>query len=372
MQVLYVYKDYFPVLGGIEGHVKLLAEGMAARGVDVRVLVTNTARRTVTEHINGVPVTKTSRLANISSAPVSADLFRLIGAARPDISHLHFPYPIGELAQLLRGRARRLVVTYHSDIVRQRWLRIFYRPFLQRLLVRADAISLSNPTYITNSHFVAPHASKCVIIHHGQDISRFAPTAKSGRRAAEIRSEHGTPLVIFVGRMRYYKGGDVLIAAMREVARPAHALFVGSGPMEAAWKSRASAPDLKDRIHFAGNVSDADLPAYYQAASVFVLPSTLPAETWGAVQIEAMASGLPSICTDLGTGTSYVNQDGITGLMVAPGDPHALAAAINRLLADESLRRRLGEAARCRAEAEFSHTHMLDQTLALYQRLLGT
>ena len=85
-----------------------------------------------------------------------------------------------------------------------------------------------------------------------------------------------------------------------------------------------------------------------------------------------MASGLPSICTDLGTGTTYVNQNGVTGLMVPPGDPHALAAAINRLLADESLRRRLGEAARCRAEAEFSHTHMLDQTLALYQRLLGT
>jgi rhamnosyl/mannosyltransferase len=152
---------------------------------------------------------------------------------------------------------------------------------------------------------------------------------------------------------------------------PARALFVGAGPMQTAWKALAAAPDLQDRIQFTGNVPDSDLPAYYQAASVFVLPSILPAETWGAVQIEAMASGLPSICTSLGTGTTYVNQDGVTGLVVPPRNPHALASAINRLLNDEPLRHRLGAAASCRAQSEFSHTHMLDQTLALYQRLLG-
>jgi rhamnosyl/mannosyltransferase len=124
-------------------------------------------------------------------------------------------------------------------------------------------------------------------------------------------------------------------------------------------------------VRFAGSVPDDDLPAYYRAARVFVLPSTQPAETWGAVQIEAMASGLPCICTELGTGTSYVNRHGDTGLVVPPADPHALAEAIRQLLGDETLRTRMGAAAEARAHAEFSQTAMVDRTLELYERLLA-
>jgi glycosyltransferase involved in cell wall biosynthesis len=371
MQVLFVYKDYYPVLGGIEGHIRLLAEGMAARGLATQVLVTSLTARTVSEERNGVKITKAGRIANISSAPFSLDLFNLIGTFRPDIAHLHFPYPIGELAQLWRGRARRLVVTYHSDIVRQRLLLVPYRPFLRRLLARADALSVSNPTYLTRSRYVAPHAAKTEVIHHGQDLSRFAHTPASQGLAAKIRSQYGAPLVLFVGRLRYYKGGDVFIQALRSVVG-AHALIVGTGPMEASWQALSQQPGLDGRVHFAGNVPDADLPAYYQAADLFVLPSTHPSETWGAVQIEAMASGLPSICTELGTGTSYVNQHGITGLVVPPRDADALASAINRLLADGALRRSMGAAALVRASAQFGHEIMIDRTVRLYQRLLGT
>ena len=107
MNVLYVYKDYFPVLGGIENHVKYLAEGLVARGASVTVLVTNTGSKTVIEEQDGVQIIKAGRLGSISSAPVSADLFRWIGRQRPDIAHLHFPYPVGEMAYLLRGRGRK-------------------------------------------------------------------------------------------------------------------------------------------------------------------------------------------------------------------------------------------------------------------------
>jgi rhamnosyl/mannosyltransferase len=150
----------------------------------------------------------------------------------------------------------------------------------------------------------------------------------------------------------------------------ARALIVGAGPMETEWKALAQALNVTDRAHFVGNVSDGDLPAYYQAATMFVLPSTHSSETWGAVQIEAMASGLPCVCTELGTGTSYVNQDGVTGLVVPPRDPVALAQAINTLLADESLRQRMGHAAHTRAWSEFTHTAMVEQTHKLYETLL--
>lgn len=371
MKVLFVYKDYYPVLGGIEGHIKYLAEGMRARGVDAQVLVTNSGPRTITESINGVPVTKAGRLANVSSAPVSSELFRLMGGFRPDVAHLHFPYPIGEMAYLARGRARRMVVTYHSDIVRQKYLRIAYQPFLRALLRRADAISISNPAYLLRSPFVAPHAGKCVVIHHGQDLSRFEPSPPIEARAAQIRAEYGDQLVLFVGKLRYYKGVDQLIRAFIEIAPPASAVIVGSGPMEAEWRRLARGLGLGDRVRFAGSVSDDDLPAYYRASRVFVLPSTQPAETWGAVQIEAMASGVPCVCTELGTGTSYVNGHGDTGLVVPPADPHALAEAISQLLGDEPLRARMGAAAEARARAEFSQMAMVDRTLELYERLLA-
>jgi rhamnosyl/mannosyltransferase len=372
MNVLYVYKDYFPVLGGIENHVKLLAEGMVVRGVSARVLVTNTNWHTVREERNGVPIIKAGRLANLSSAPISLALFRELSRLQPDLAHLHAPYPIGELAQLWCGHARKIVVTYHSDIVRQKYLRILYQPFLKQLLARADAISISNPTYPQLSPFVAPHAHKCVVIHHGANLARFAPTPESQARAQAIRAEHGNvPLILFVGRLRYYKGLENLIAAMQDVTT-ARAVIVGTGPMESEWKALAQSLNTIERVRFVGNVPDAALPAYYQAAAVFVLPSTHTSETWGAVQIEAMASGLPCICTELGTGTSYVNQHGVTGFVVPPHAPPALAQAINTLLADEAMRQRMGQAAHARAWSEFTHTAMVEQTHKLYESLVAS
>jgi glycosyltransferase involved in cell wall biosynthesis len=371
MQVLFVYKDYYPVLGGIEGHIRILAEGLASRGVEVQVLVTNTDRHTVTEQLNGVAVTKCARLGNISSAPLSLDLIRRVGDFRPDIAHLHFPYPVGELATLWRSRARRLVVTYHSDIVRQRYLGWAYQPFVRRLLARADAIAISNPTFLRNSSNVAAQAPKCVVIPYGQDLARFEPTPQSRARARELRAQYGERIALFVGKLRYYKGVENLIAAMCEVNPGLQTLIAGTGPMEAPWKALAQAQGVDRRVHFVGRVPDEQLPAYYQAAQMFVLPSSHPSETWGIVQSEAMASGLPCICTELGTGTSYVNQNGITGLVVPPRDPHALATAINRLDDDEPERLKMGQAALTRARAEFSHTLMIERTLKLYERLLA-
>ncbi|HIC88463.1 MAG TPA: glycosyltransferase, partial [Anaerolineae bacterium] len=171
-----------------------------------------------------------------------------------------------------------------------------------------------------------------------------------------------------VGKMRYYKGIAYLIDAMRDV--DAQLVLVGGGPMEAEWRARAAACAWSSRIDFVGVVPDAELPGYYHAAHVFVLPSTHRSETWGAVQVEAMACGVPCVATELGTGTSYVNLHGQTGLIVPPKDASALAAAINQLLGNEALRRQLGENARRRAQEELSVEAMLRQTLALYQELL--
>lgn len=373
MRVLYLYKDYFPILGGIENHVKLLAEGLPALGVQTQVMVTNTTNRTVDETIGGVPVHKMARQINVSSAPVSLPFFPAVRRleASVDIAHLHMPYPPGELAQLLLGRSRWLVATYHSDIVRQRVLGALYRPFLWQVLRRADLIAVSNPVYIQDSPFLRRHAEKCRVIHFGVDLDRFAPSPAILEEAARWQARYaGRPLILFVGRLRHYKGIDVLLEAMRQVEN-AHALIVGIGPMEESWRAQAQSAGVSDRVTFLGEVPDAGVLALYHAATLFVLPSTNRAETLGIVQLEAMACGLPLICTELGTGTSYVNQHGTTGLVVAPNDAAALAGAINTLLARPELRRAMGAAGNRRVHAEFSIDAMLRRTLDFYEEALA-
>ena len=372
MRVLYVYKDYYPVRGGIEHHVQLLAEGLSQRGVDVRVLVTNTGRRTVRETINAVEVTKTGRLVQISSAPISLSMYPNLAqlGREVDITHLHFPYPPAEVGQLLVGRGRPFVLTYHSDIVRQKVLGFLYRPFLGQVLRKASLITLSNPAYIQLSRFLQPFADKCRVIPHGADLTRFEQTPFVRERAAEIRAEHGArPIVLFVGRLRHYKGLGYLIAALQQV--DAQLLAVGTGPMGPQWQQEAVERGVSDRVSFLGEVSEEELISLYHAADVFVLPSTNRAETWGTVQIEAMACGLPLICTELGTGTSYVNQHGVTGLVVPPSDSDALAGALQKILDDDSLRRRMGEAGLQRAQSQFSKEAMFDSMLSFYQEALS-
>ena len=329
------------------------------------MLVTNRGRQTVQEDIGGVRVIKTGRLATVSSAPISLGLFSWMRRLEADITHLHFPYPIGELAYLLAGRSRKMVITYHSDIVRQKYLLQVYKPFLYRLLARADAMTVSSPQYVQSSAYLCPLQDKCVVIPHGTDLSRFSRTPEVERQAQELRQLHRPPLILFVGLLRYYKGLSFLIEAMANV--DAHLLVVGEGPQGAEWRELARKLDLGDRVKFLGRVSDGELVALYHACDVFVLPAIHRSESWGAVQVEAMACGKPVICTELGTGTSFVNVHRETGLVVPPRDSGALASALNELLANDALRAEMGRKAEIRAKQEFSHTVMVERLVQFYR-----
>lgn len=372
MRVLHIYKDYAPVMGGIENHIAVLAQAQRAQGIDARVLVTNTSSQTIETEIDGVPVVKTGRQVNISSAPVSMGFFPWLRRmeAGIDITHAHLPYPPGELAHMLLGQSRGLVLSYHSDIVRQKVLGMLYSPFLRILLNQADRISVSNPTYIKTSSFLARVAEKCSVIPYGIDQRDFAATPQVRQAADAIRARHAPkPIILFVGKLRHYKGLNVLIDAMRTI--DAHLLVIGDGMMEAEWKAQSTALGLDDRITFLGEVSDEEkLPILY-ASDLFVLPSTNRAEAFGIVLIEAMACGLPLVSTELGTGTSFVNEHETTGLVVPPNDSHALADAINRILGDKALRQRMSDAALARAQSEFNVDTMAARMLALYEDVLS-
>lgn len=367
MRILHVYKDYPPVLGGIEQHLRLMAERQVRRGHRVTVLVTARGPRTSVRSEDGVEVVRAARLATLASAPLSLALLRELRKRSPDVAHLHFPYPPGELAQLLVGRSRATVVTYHSDIVRQRLLGLLYRPLMRRFLARADRILATSPAYLASSPVLSRWTEKCRVVPLGIDTERFAHPG--GERVAELRRRFPAPLVLFVGRLRYYKALDVLIAAMENLE--ATLLVVGRGPMEAAWRRRARASGAAARIQFLGDVEEAELAACYAAADVFALPSGERSEAYGIALAEAMAAGTPVVSTELGTGTSFVNRDGETGLVVPPGDAEALAAALARLLGDAPLRREMGARARRRARDELDVERMLDRLDEVYAEALG-
>jgi rhamnosyl/mannosyltransferase len=281
---------------------------------------------------------------------------------RADITHLHFPYPVGELSQLVMGGRRPFVITYHSDVVRQQRVLQLYRPLLHRLLQRAASILVTSPNYLATSPFLGPVAERCAIVPLGIDPAPFV-------HLPVVRPAEAANRLLFIGRHRYYKGVDDLLRALP--ATGATLEVGGDGPMRPAWERLSQELHLSGRVHFSGELADAEMAAAYGRAAVFVLPANARAEAFGLVLLEAMAAGLPCITTELGTGTSYVVEDGVTGRVIPPRQPVALAAAIAELLGDEKRRHAMGQAARARVLANFTLATMIERVEAVYERVLA-
>jgi len=325
-----------------------------------------------------VKVIKAGRLATAASMPLSLSQPIVLARLRPDVAHVHSPYPLGEAANWLLGRARATVITHHSDVVRQQGWLCLYGPLLRRVLRAADRIIATSPRYIETSPWLRPVREKCVVVPLGVDAARFTPPADRPRTEARnpvFQKKPGffptdRPTLLFAGRLRYYKGLDTLLHAL-SLLPDVQLFIVGDGPMKEEWEHLTGMLHLRDRVTFAGEVPDEDLPGYYHAADIFVLPANARAEAFGTVLLEAMASGLPCITTEVGTGTSWVVQDGVTGLVVPPRDPQALSDAIRSLLDDPRCRAEMGQAARTRVEAEFTLEQMTSRVQAVYEKALA-
>jgi rhamnosyl/mannosyltransferase len=375
VRVAFVNKYYYPPhLGGIEHHLNMLATGLASRpGMHVDAIVANEGSQTVREILGGVEVLRVGRTFAYASTPVAPAIGGAIRAAvtgpdKADLFHLMFPYPWGEFSWLNAGAPGPAVLTYHSDIVRQRFLGAAYAPFLRRVLAKVDRIIVGSPPMIENSTALAPFAEKCRIVPFGNETDRFAPTPATLARAEHLRGTSDRPIVLFVGRLNAQKGIELLLRAMADV--DAQLVMIGRGPLEDDLRTLAAEIDVADRVRFLAPVDDAELAAWYRAASVFCLPSVARSEAYGLVQLEAHASGTPVVSTDLPTGVPWVNPSGETGLVVPPGDARALAGALRELLADDGLRTAMGARARERALTDFTVSAMVERTLAVYDEVL--
>lgn len=371
MKVLQLSKFYPPVMGGIESVAWELTEGLNRAGLRCDVLCSNQAPRTQSETTaSGYEVLRAAswgQLLSTSMAPAMVHHVRRL-ADDHDVLHVHMPDPMAALALWAARPRARVVVHWHSDVIRQRWALKLYEPLQTWLLRRADAVIATSAPYAAASAALQPWRDKVAVIPIG--ISDNRPQACSLKAAAIRQRFRGRRIVFALGRMTYYKGFDVLIAAAAALPDDSVVMIGGDGELLESYKSLAAQRGLAGKVHFLGHIDDDDLASHFEACDVFCMSSTLRAEAYGVAMLEAMVMGKPVVATDIeGSGVPWVNQHGVTGLNVPAGDAPALAAALGRLLDDEPLRLRLGEAARQRYEQEFDAGHMTERTLALYRRL---
>lgn len=367
MRILHVGKFYPPVAGGMERMLQLLCENERPT-VDSRVLVAGSGPVTTHETYRGVPVTRVGRFGSIGTVGVCPTLPFWLRRLAGDVMVIHEPNPVALVSAVVARPRGKLVVWFHSEVVRPQWkYKLLYRPFLRWVLDRADRIIVSSPKLAEHAIELEDFREKCRVIPFGIDVRKFEPTPAVVQRALDLRRAYGAPLVLFVGRFVPYKGLSILLRAM--VGIEAVAVLVGDGPLRSSLERLTAQLAVQERVRFAGEVAEDELVALYHACDIFVLPSVTRAEAFGVVQLEAMACGKPVISTSLPSGVPWVNQHGRTGLVVEPGDVEALREALAYLLIDRDARTTWGRQARERVLQEFTLERMVELTTALYREI---
>ena len=373
MQILHCFKVYQPeIRGGIPEVISQLCTGMAPHKKS-SVLVARRAAGLHRRHtIDGIPVEAVSSIGTLWSMPL-APAFPFVAAKRSrafDILALHHPFPLNDVAILLGATARKaIVVHWHAEIMQRRAIVPLVNYFVRSTLARAKRIIIADPSLLENSELLRSHAHKCAVVPFGVDVESWQSLNQFERsQVEELRAKYPS-LVVATGRLVPYKGFDTLIRACQHVQ--ATVAIVGEGPLRQQLRDLAYELGVGDRIQFLGNISNSALKTLLHAARIFALPSVTAAEAFGIVQLEAMAVGVPIVNTELPTAVPRVARHGIEALTVRPGDPRALASAIDRLLNDGQLAEQFRMAGRVRAQSEYRKELFIRRIEKVYDDAAG-
>ncbi|MCK9502592.1 MAG: glycosyltransferase [Porticoccaceae bacterium] len=372
LKVLHIYRTYFPdTQGGGEELIRQICSNTQALGVENRVFTLSPAPADQPLERPEARVVQVRRHLEIASCSMSLTALKQFNreVQWADILHYHFPWPFGDILHLLSRHTggKPVVISYLSDVVRQKTLYFFYQPLMRKFLARVDAIVATSPNYRDSSPLLKAYSNKVSVIPIGLDNEGAA--AADPQKVARFKECFGDSFMLFVGVLRYYKGLHFLIEAASKTA--ATIVIAGSGSEESKLKILAEQRGLTN-VHFLGRISDADKSALLQACRGFVFPSHLPSESFGISLLEAAMAGKAMISCEIGTGTSYVNIHNKTGLVIEPANPAALAEAITQLADNQALAEHYGAQAQQRYRDLFTGTAMGSQYLNLYQRLLAS
>lgn len=368
MKILHVYKTFLnDSFGGVEQVIAQIAMSSSLSDVKHTVVsLTNKPEPLVHGHA-AVENIRFKETFNIASNAVSFDLLRQFGrvAADYDLVHYHFPWPFADLLHLLWRIKKPTVLTYHSDIVRQKRMLFFYKPLMHQFLKQMTHIVATSPNYVATSEVLKTYASKVSVIPIGLNKASYLPVNLS--RETYWRERFGERFFLFMGVMRYYKGLHILLDALQGTTFPV--VLVGTGPTLSELKAHAQRLRLTN-VHFVGQVSEEDKVALLTACSAVVFPSHLRSEAFGVSLLEGAMFGKALISSEIGTGTSYINQHGKTGIVVPPNDPPALRDAMSFIWQNPEHSAIMGQAAEARYWELFTGPQMVSRYQELYQNLV--
>jgi len=368
LRVLHVYRTFFPdSQGGLEETIKQICLSTRAANVESRVFSLSRSATTEPALVDGIEVFRGAldfELASCSMSLRSLALFRRL-YTWADIVHYHFPWPFGDVLHLLQDGSKPSVVTYHSDIVRQRTLRWLYSPIMHRFLGSVDRIVCTSPNYFATSDILLRYQSKVRVIPIGLDSASYPCATEQQLRLVD--QTYGENFFLFIGVLRYYKGLHILLDAL--VDAPYRVVIVGSGPTEMSLKRQAKALGLSNVV-FAGSIDNEEKVALLNRCKGIVFPSYLRSEAFGVTLLEGAMYGRPLISAEVGSGTSHINLHNETGLVIAPGSKRALRHALDELHRDPESSSAMGRRARTRFEELFTGEIMGKRYASMYADVL--
>ena len=360
MKVLHVYQ-LAPVEnhGGIEAVIRELSRPsplpLKVRSVGLQAL--HRVERFSKDGVRGYHIPLSGKARSMRFSWVLLRHFRRL-SAWADILHFHYPWPFGDLLSFFVKKP--YIVTYHSDIVKQRWLKKAYSPLERVFLKRAEKLVATSPSYAQLSSNLRLFKTKTNVIPIGiQTFQKPKPPCLQ-----KMKQRVPYPFTLFVGALRYYKGLHILLQAAPLIR--GKVVIAGVGPEEGALKNQARG---LSNVFFFGRVSEEEKAALLSLATSFVFPSHLKSEAFGVALLEAAAAKLPLVSTEIGTGTSFINQDGETGYVVPPENPQALAEAVNVFFDNQDIRTKMGKAAQSRYQALFTDDKMRANYYDLYEQI---
>ena len=370
MKVLHVYRTYFPdTQGGVQEVVRQVSLATSNLGVTNRIFTPSpNPVPQIIEHPEGEihRVKLNFEVASCGFCFTGIPEFKR-QVAWADIVHYHFPWPFADIMHFVAKVSKPTIVTYHSDIVRQRIILPLYTPLMNRFLRKVNRVVCTSPNYLASSVTLSNLRKPCGIIPIGLDRNSYPKPNRDDLNRVE--DQYGNNFFLFVGLLRYYKGLHTLIEAAQFTDQKI--IIVGSGPIEEELEKQAKELGVKNII-FTGYVSDLEKMALIQLSRALVFPSHLRSEAFGVTLLEGAMNAKPLITAEVGTGTSYVNSHGETGIVVSPENADALAEAINELADDSDLVRKLGAGSLTRFESLFTSTQMANAYLHEYEHLLAT
>jgi rhamnosyl/mannosyltransferase len=369
MRVLHFYRTYFPeTMGGVEQVIYQIARGISAYGIEIEVLTLTQAAKEDTLVLENHLVHRARLDFQIASTGFSLSaLLRFIQLAKQvDLIHYHFPWPFMDVVHFAALVKKPTVVTYHSDIIRQKLLLNLYRPLMHGFLRHVDRIVATSPNYFATSRVLDYYRAKTQVIPIGLDKTSYP--AISSALLRHWQAQVGDRFFLFVGMIRYYKGLHILLDAIKGTHFPV--VILGSGPVEKELRKHAERLNLKN-IYFLGALCDEDKVALIKLSLAIVFPSHLRSEAFGISLLEGAMFGKPMISSEIGTGTSYINIHNETGLVVPPSNPCAFRDAMSFLWHHPEVAAKMGENAEARYWRLFTSEHMAISYVNLYEGLLA-